>query len=92
MKLVVLYHPKSEHGGIVEDYVRDFGRRRPNSKLKLVSLETREGAQMAELYDVVRYPAVLAIAKDGSLQKLWQSDTPASELPLMRDLDYYANS
>jgi len=85
MRVAVLYHPKGEHGGVVEDYARDFERHSPGKKLDLVSLETIEGSEMAKLYDVVRYPAVLATADDGHLLQLWQEDT----LPLMRDLDYY---
>ncbi len=87
MRVVVLYHPKSEHGGKVEDYARDYKNlhRDEHRELELLSLETREGADLAKLYDVVRYPAVLALADDGHLQNGWQG----GELPLLRDLDYY---
>jgi len=82
MKLVVLYHPKSDHGGIVEDYAQDYLRSR-NKKLELVSLETRDGAATATLYDVTQYPAILAMAGDGSLQYMWQG----MPLPQMSALD-----
>ena len=87
MRVAVLYHPKSEHEGRVLDYARDYKalHRDQQREMELISLETKEGAEMAKLYDVVRYPAVLAIAKDGSLQKLWQDEY----LPLLRELDYY---
>lgn len=87
MRVLVLYHPKSEHGGRVLDYARDFDRlhKDQKQKIELVSLETKEGANLAKLYDVVRYPAVLAIAGDGSMQRLWQEEN----LPLLRELDYY---
>lgn len=85
MRVAILYHPKSEHGGVVEDYSHDFERHSPGKKLELVSLETVEGAELAKLYDAVRYPAVLAIADDGHLLHIWQEES----LPLMRDLDYY---
>lgn len=83
----MLYHPKSGHGGMVEDYARDYKllHRDEKRELELLSLETREGADIARLYDVVRYPAVLVIAKDGTLQRLWQGD----QLPLLRELDFY---
>ena len=84
MKVVVLYHPKSDHGGLVEDYARDYHRFRGHD-LELVSLETRDGAGMASRYDVTRYPAVLAIDQNGTLHKLWQEE----HLPLMNDLDLY---
>lgn len=85
MKVVILYHPKEEYAGLCEDYKRDFERRYPGKTIKMVSLDTVEGAQMAKLYDVTRYPAILAIENDGSLQKLWQ-DLP---WPLMDEVSAY---
>lgn len=84
MRAVVLYHPHSEHGGIVEDYVHDFQRFK-GKELEKVSLETVEGSETARLYDVVRYPAILIIGPDGVLQKMWQ----APIMPLMNEVDSY---
>lgn len=80
----MLYHPHSEHGGIVEDYVHDFQRFK-GKELEKVSLETVEGSETARLYDVVRYPAILIIGPDGVLQKMWQ----APIMPLMNEVDSY---
>ncbi len=85
MKVVVLYHPKSEHGGKVQDYARDFHIRYPDHKLELLSVDTKEGANMATLYDVTRYPSMLAIAPDGTMHKLWQDEY----LPLMDEVAFY---
>lgn len=85
MRIVLLYHPNSEHARLVEQYVRDLERQQ-NVKSELVSLETKEGADLARLYDVVRYPAVLAInPRDNSLAQFWQED----KLPLMSDVASY---
>ncbi|OGL38457.1 hypothetical protein A3B63_00480 [Candidatus Saccharibacteria bacterium RIFCSPLOWO2_01_FULL_49_22] len=84
MRALVLYHPNSEHSGQVEDYARDF-KRFKGKDLELVSLETREGAHLAELYDVVRYPAVLVIGPDGVMQKIWE----APLMPLMDEVNSY---
>jgi hypothetical protein len=86
MRTVILYHPNAEFAGMAEDYKRDFEKRHQDKKIELVSLETVEGAEMAKLYDVVRYPAILAIGPDSSLQKLWQ-DQP---WPLMDEVSAYA--
>jgi hypothetical protein len=83
MDAIVLYHPKSQHGGWVEDYSRDY-KNAKNKQLKLISLETVEGDDIAKLYDVTAYPAVLVKAGDGSLLKLWQGG-----LPMMNELDSY---
>ncbi len=71
---------------MAEDYVKDFERIHADRSIELISLDTPAGADMARLYDVVRYPAILAIADDGSLQKLWQ-DRP---WPLMDEVSTYA--
>ncbi|MBI2589143.1 hypothetical protein HYW35_02995 [Candidatus Saccharibacteria bacterium] len=84
MRVLILYHERSEHGGIVTDYVAEFQRYKGKA-IELVSLESAEGADMAELYSVTIYPAILAMSENGSLQHLWQG-TP---LPLMDELSYY---
>ncbi len=72
MKAVILYHPNQEFAGLAEDFKKDYERQHPAQKIELLSLETAAGADMAQLYDVVRYPALLVIAEDGGLQKFWQ--------------------
>lgn len=84
MRAVVLYHPMSDHGRIVEEYVRDF-KHFKHKEVELVSLETLEGADIARLYDVTIYPAVLVIGPGGVLQKMWQG----SMMPLMNEIDSY---
>lgn len=88
MRIVILYHPNQEFAGLAEDFKRDFEARHQDRKAELVSLETVEGAELAKLYDVVRYPAILVIAEGGGLQKMWQ-DRP---WPLMDEVSAYASS
>lgn len=84
---MVLYHQVGEGAIEVEAYAREYARRQPGHKLELVSLETPRGAQLAALYGVNEYPAVLAINDDnGSLLRLWQG----SRLPLMSELTGYS--
>jgi hypothetical protein len=77
MKAVFLYRPNSEFARIVEEYAHDFEKER-GKELELISLDTVEGSDMAQLYDIVEYPALLVIRDDGQLSKLWQG----SQLPL----------
>lgn len=84
MRLCLLYHPVSEHGRQVESYAREFTTRY-NKNPELISIETRDGADMARMYDVVQYPAVLVLADDGTLSKYWQGDM----LPLMDEVAGY---
>ena len=84
MKVVILYHPNSEFARTVEEYAHDF-EKRVGRAIELLSLETRDGAAMASLYDVLTYPAILTIREDGQLMKNWEG----TELPLMNEVAGY---
>lgn len=87
VKLLILYRPDSEHSTQVESFVRDFERGYEAAKrVELISLNTRDGAATASLYDVVAYPAILALADDGSPLNVWQG----VPLPLMHEVAGYA--
>jgi hypothetical protein len=85
MKVIVLYRPNSEQEGKAKDLARDY-KQLKNRDLELVSLDTVEGDDMAKLYDITQYPAIVALKEDGQLQKLWQGES----WPQMNELDYYA--
>lgn len=86
MKVALLYRPNSEHARKSEDFARDFTRFNRDRKIDLVSLDTREGAATASIYDIVQYPAIIALSDSGSVLRLWQGD----QFPLMNELAYYA--
>jgi thiol-disulfide isomerase/thioredoxin len=88
MRTIILYHPKDEFAGLAQDYKRDYETKHPGQKIELVSLDEVEGSEMAKLYDIVRYPAILVVAKDGSLQKMWQ-DRP---FPLLDEVASYSRA
>lgn len=87
MKVVILYHPESDRAREVEIYARDYDSSQ-HREIELISLETREGADMARLYDIVKYPAVLAVRDNGELLKHWQEE----QLPLMQEVAAYQQS
>ena len=84
MRVVILYHVHSEHGGVVADFAREFENYK-RKKVELVDLETVKGADLQSLYGVDQYPAVLVMSDNGSLIRLWQG----LPLPLMDELSYY---
>ena len=84
MKLVILYHPQSEFSRSVEEYAHDFERTRGKA-IELVSLDTAGGSDMAKLYDIVQYPALLALRDDGQLLQKWEG----ARLPLMDEVAGY---
>jgi hypothetical protein len=83
MKLLVFYRPNSEDARPVESYVHDFQRQyHMDAKIEVMSLDTRDGAAMASLYDIMQYPALVSTRDDGSVQGVWQGH----ELPLMSEV------
>jgi hypothetical protein len=88
MRVVVIYRPNSENARQVEDYITDFNRFHPGAEMEVQSIDTVEGAEMARVYGIMEYPALLAIKDDGQLQQYWMG---ADKLPLMNDLAYYTN-
>ncbi len=90
MKIHILYRPNSEHSRKIEEYAHDFSRTVSSDDIELVSLDTREGASLASLYDIVRYPAVVVLDDGGGLLKYWQGEEEAP--PLMNELAAYAHA
>lgn len=89
VKLLILYRPNSDHATEVESYVRDFEHQHGLSgKVELVSMNTRDGAATASLYDVVAYPSILALDNEGRVLNLWQG----KPLPLMDEVAAYVYS
>lgn len=88
MKVLVLYRQKSEHRQRVEDFIRDFKNQHPESKVETMDVDQREGIATASLYDIVRYPSILALRDDGSVMEAWQG---MDEMPRLDDISYYAS-
>ena len=86
MKLLMLYRPNSEHDTKVQEYKREFSRR-TGGDLELVDLNSRDGAATASLYDVMRYPAIVATEDNGAYIQSWQEEM----LPLIDEVSYYAH-
>ena len=73
---------------MVEEFANEFSRRYEDRKLELVSVDTRDGSATATLYDVMKWPAVLALADDGRVLHEWQGES----MPLMNEVSYYTTS
>lgn len=85
MKVLVLYRPNSEHGRVVDEFIRNFQSQHQNSRLEVLSVDSREGSATASLYDIMSYPAILVLQTDGMLQKSWEGDS----LPLVDEVAGY---
>lgn len=82
----MLYRPNSEHGRVVEEFIHDFQYRNHGYHMEILNLDSRDGYAMASLYDVMRYPAILVLQNDGSVQHIWEGN----EMPLMDEVASYA--
>jgi hypothetical protein len=82
MKAVILYRPQSEFARRTEEYAHDFERTR-GVKLEQIDVDSTEGSQMAELYGIMQYPALIIIKDDGQILNDWQG---IDQFPLMADL------
>ena len=85
MRITVLYQSNTEGERPVTEFAREY-ERRTGRQLELLDVNTREGWSMASMYNIVRYPAVIALTDDGRMQQLWMEET----LPLMNEVLYYS--
>ena len=88
MKVYVLYRPRSEHSRLVEEFVHEFEHRSVDRRLEVLDIDSRDGSATASLYDVLSYPAILALTDDGQMLKSWIGEEVP---PLMDELAYYAH-
>lgn len=65
--------------------MRDYQERNASARLEILDIDSRDGSAVASLYDVMEYPAILALRNDGSLLKSWGGES----LPLMDEVAYY---
>lgn len=87
MKAMIFYRPNSEHERRVEEYVRDF-KRHTGKELPMVDVNTREGAGKAQVYDVMRFPSIIATDDDGRMLQMWHDEM----LPRFDEVSYYVES
>jgi hypothetical protein len=71
MRAIILYRPKSEHARSVEEFLHIFEDTYPDQTITLIDMDTIEGNQLMELYDVMEFPAVLVLAGDGAILNSW---------------------
>lgn len=84
MKIVVLYHPDSDHARSVLTFQHDF-EQQASRAIELSSLETPEGDNYARIYGITQYPAVIVSNENGEVLKLWEGET----LPQINEVASY---
>lgn len=84
MRVAVIYKPESEEARTVEDYMRDV-LHQTGHELEVVDPETKDGIALCEAYDILQYPALLALSDDGQMQNMWVG----LPLPTISEVSYY---
>jgi hypothetical protein len=84
MKVFIVYKSESDHARDVLDYLRDF-ERRTGHRLEEIDPETRDGAAICRLYDIVEYPTVVAVDSESRMQNMWRG----LPLPTIDEVSYY---
>lgn len=87
MRVTILYRSNSDHERSIIDFDREYSHR-TGRNIEMLDLNTRDGSSMASLYDIMQYPAILAIADDGRVQQVWQGES----LPLIDEVSYYGTT
>lgn len=87
MKLLVLYRPNSEHASAVERFTAELERRSIGDKLEMCDVDSRDGVAKVTAYDIVQYPAILALDNDGHLLNGWYG----TEFPLLDEVMAYVH-
>ncbi len=84
MKVSIVYKKESEYAREVIDYLREF-ERRTGKTIDEIDPDTREGATICRVYDIVEYPSIVALDDTGVLQNLWRG----LPLPTISEVSYY---
>ncbi len=85
MKVLMLYRPESEFARGAEEYVREF-ERRTSKTIEKMDIDSPQGVNLQQVYQVMDHPAFLALSDDGGLLQAW-SGRP---LPLINEVSAYA--
>lgn len=82
----MVYKDESDHARAVIDYIRDF-KRQTGKDFETVDPDTKEGADLCRVYDIVEYPTIVALDDSGVLQNTWRGQP----LPTISEVSYYAD-
>ena len=82
--MVVLTKEGTDYARDVATFLRDFSYQ-TGHQLEVLDPESPAGISFCETYDILRFPTLVAIAADGTLQQQW-SGLP---LPTISEVSYY---
>lgn len=84
MAVMVFTRDRTDYSRRVSEYLHDFTRRTAR-EITVVDPDSRNGAELARVYDIVEYPTIIATSNDGALQANWKG----LPLPTIDEVSYY---
>lgn len=85
MSVMIFARERTDYARSVAEFLHDF-EKRTSETLETVDPDSRRGADLCRLYDVVEYPTIVAVADDGQLRNMWRG----LPLPTIDEVSYYA--
>ena len=85
MRVLVLTRPNADYSRTVDTFVNDFYRQ-TSRQLEVIDADSSEAESLAQTYDIVEYPTVIALSDDGQMQNMWRG----VNLPTISEVSYYA--
>lgn len=85
MRVVVVTRQNTDYARAVDVFVNDFFRQ-TGKQLEVVDADSSEAESLAQAYDIVEYPTIIALSDDGQMQNMWRGAT----LPTISEVSYYA--
>lgn len=84
MRVAVVYRQESDHAREVLSFLHDFARQ-TGHVIEEINPDTRDGADLCRVYDIVEYPTVIALSDNGQLQHMWRG----RPLPTISEVSFY---
>lgn len=85
MRLVCVWRRESEYGRAMEEWLREFERRKGEGVIEEMDPDSREGVGFCKTYDVVEYPTILALDEKGAVLASWRGQM----LPTFDEVSYW---
>ena len=85
MKVIILHKLNAETDTQLQGYLRDF-EQRTGKQIELMDVEGKEGVELAQIYDILQFPAILVREDMGELVQAWSE---IDKWPTISELSYY---
>lgn len=85
MRVICVFRDNQDYTRTVTDWMEDVRRQ---TGYELEAMDPDSNTAFCETYDIVEYPAILALGNDGEVLAMWRG----REMPLINDVLYYLSN